>query len=70
MKKIVCIICSFVLISIGTLTSIASSQSDLDQINKKIDETSTELNGVKSQMSETMQQVSDLITQISNYDGN
>lgn len=68
MKKIVCIICSLVLISIGTLTSIASSQSDLDQINKKIDETSTELNGVKSQMSETMQQVSDLITQISNYE--
>lgn len=68
MKKIFCIISILVLISMGTLTTFATSQSELDKINQKIKEASTELNGVKSEMSATMQQVSDLISQISSYE--
>ena len=49
----------------ATKDELAEQQAD---INKKIEETSTELAGVKSQMSNTLKQITRLNTQISDYE--
>lgn len=52
--------------SIGV--SYATTQSDLDKIEEKIEETNSEIAGVKSQMSQALSQINRLNTQITSYE--
>lgn len=61
------IICIFLITGMLTVTNAANS-SDLNDINKKIDETKTEISGIKKDMSDAMKQVSDLTFQIKGYE--
>lgn len=68
-RKILCSVIAFIIVltSLMIVTKAANS-SDLDAINKKINEANTELNGIKKDMSDTMKQVSALIEQIGGYE--
>ncbi len=68
MKKTLYLFIVLVVIFSSTCFTYATSEAELDEINKKIDEKKEEIDSVEKQMSATMQEVDSLIGEISGYE--